>query len=212
MMPRRMFRSVQTFCERQIYWTFPLFHIMALSFVFDACVHHVLLVNCDIANAPYIWENFSMSLICFMFRNAYLKKIKKMCTVGLSCYYFHPHTFRSWVQIQSNYALILVMLYAFFRTTDAKYVIFLFVWRKLLIGSATACSKDVGLRDVYFTSAMQERCRKYIRIFYFRDVAKISQNMLYLSNAVMTLFLTLFQRRTNASQDMLYPRDATKSS
>ena len=35
---------------------------MILSFVFDACVHHVLLVDCDIANAPYIRENFSKAL------------------------------------------------------------------------------------------------------------------------------------------------------
>ena len=33
---------------------FPLSHIMALSFVFDACDQQVLLVKCDIANTTYI--------------------------------------------------------------------------------------------------------------------------------------------------------------
>ena len=48
-----MFQSSETFCKWQIHWMFPLSDIMALSFVFDACVHQVLLTDCDIANTTY---------------------------------------------------------------------------------------------------------------------------------------------------------------
>ena len=37
MMPHAMFWSLQTFCEWQIHWMFPLSCIITLSFVFDRC-------------------------------------------------------------------------------------------------------------------------------------------------------------------------------
>ena len=59
-----LFQSIQTFCEQQIHWEFPLSNIIALSFVFDTCVHHVLLISFDTTKVmPYIPE----CLICGSF-------------------------------------------------------------------------------------------------------------------------------------------------
>ena len=59
-----LFQSIQTFCEQQIHWEFPLSNIIALSFVFDTCVHHVLLISIDTTKVvPYIPE----CLICGSF-------------------------------------------------------------------------------------------------------------------------------------------------
>ena len=83
------------------------------------CVCQVLLVDCNIAITTYIWEfllyerNFGGfggggggRGCCFIFRNAHFNFL---CMVGLSIYCFHLLTFRSQVQLQSSYSIILAL-------------------------------------------------------------------------------------------------------
>ena len=65
-----LYHLVQTFHKQQNHWRFPLYHTMALSLVFDVCVHHALFVGYDTADvvpynflgASYLWSFFSSLL------------------------------------------------------------------------------------------------------------------------------------------------------
>ena len=61
MMPRTMFWSIQTLCEQQIYWTFPLFRAWILSFSFSRLLN--LWIDRELHHSGFECTN---SMLCCM--------------------------------------------------------------------------------------------------------------------------------------------------